>query len=183
MPISSVRTMGVSEMRSVGDGIGVWCAKCGHELILTPTTVFCSPVEPTPGAGPPCPPTCRQCGTESASWDDVAPEHKARWWRAQGAPSDAIQVLVRHRAEGRNNFMPTCLCPREALADYAASDAELALARSWLREHGMSDDWAPALLARAANDPADTVWELPDRTVHLSKAEAIGLLDPAPRRT
>src|SRR5437764_8148527 len=90
-----------------GGGIGLFCTKCGHELILTNTTVFCSPVEPSLAAGPGCPPSCRLCGRESPPWDDVAPEERARWWRAQGAPSDAIQVLVRHRPSGRNNFIRT----------------------------------------------------------------------------
>src|SRR4051794_13892298 len=94
---------GSAKMKSVGDGIGVWCGECGHELVLTPTSVFCSPVKPSPGAGPPCPPTCRQCGSALARWEDVAPDDRAKWLRAQGAPSEHIEALVRYRPEGRNN--------------------------------------------------------------------------------
>ena len=48
---------------------------------------------------------------------------------------------------------------------------------------GMSDAWAQALVAQAANCPGDTVFQRPDRTVHLSKSEAIGFLDATPGRS
>jgi hypothetical protein len=160
-----------------GDGIGAFCMKCGHEIILTRTSVWCSSVQPTPDAGPPCPPTCTQCGEELARWDKVPSDHKVAWSRAQGAPPEVIPVLARHRPRGTNHFWPTCLCPRPASPEYTPTNAELERARLWLREHGLDDDWAVRILTEAANDPTDTFWELPDRTVRLSKAEAIALLD------